>query len=141
MPLEIWHRYTRADLRANPNKLFIFGDNAARVGFGGQAREARGEPNAVGICTKKAPTYETQDFLTDAEYALNVVIIIADFDPVFRALLRGQVAVWPADGIGTGIAQLATRAPQTLLFIDTIIGSLKAVYGITESPTTERTRP
>ena len=141
MPLEIRHRYSRQDLRANPDKMFIFGDNAVRVGFGGQAREARGEPNAVGICTKKAPTYEAQDFLTDAEYALNVVIIIADFDPVFRALLRGQVVVWPADGIGTGIAQLATRAPETLHFINTIIDSLKRVYGVTQSPTTERTRP
>jgi hypothetical protein len=45
----------RRDLRANPESLYLFGDNTKRVGIGGQAREMRGEPNAVGIATKNAP--------------------------------------------------------------------------------------
>jgi hypothetical protein len=87
------HRYTRQDLRDNPAKLFVFGDNFARRGLGGQAREARGEPNAIGIRTQKAPTYEPSDFLTDAEYGANVTAILADFVAVFEALARGQVVV------------------------------------------------
>jgi hypothetical protein len=141
MPVETWHRYARAYLRANPDKLFVFGDNWARTGHGGQARESRGEPNAIGIRTKKAPTYEEQDFLTDAEYSVNVTKILADFELVFLALRQGKTVVWPADGIGTGIARLPARAPETLRFINTIIGSLKAVYGITEYQSTQRTRP
>ena len=133
MPIDVVHRYARKDLQANPEKLFVFGDNHARAGHGGQAREARGEPNAVGIRTKKAPTYEEQDFLTDAEYASNIAAIFADFAPVLTALQRGQIVVWPADGIGTGIAQLPTRAPQTLHFINTLIESLKSVYSVTST--------
>lgn len=130
MPVEVVHRYHRSDLRANPEKLFIFGDNRARVGHGGQAREARGEPNAVGVRTKKAPTYEPQDFLTDAEYAANVAHIIEDFAPALEALQQGRTVVWPADGIGTGIARLPELAPLTLLFVNTLIESLKQVYGV-----------
>lgn len=135
------HRYAREDLRADPAKLFIFGDNNARIGFGGQAKEARGEPNAVGIRTKKAPTYEDRDFLTDAEYAQNVAAIFEDFRPVLDALQQGKTVVWPADGIGTGIARLPARAPLTLRFITTLLESLKEIYGTTGSPTTtERNR-
>lgn len=135
------HRYTSQNLRANPEKLFIFGDNFARRGLGGQAREARGEPNAVGVRTKKAPTYQPGDFLTDAEYPANVTAILEDFQPVFAALQRGQAVVWPADGIGTGIARLPDLAPLTLQFITTLIESLKHVYGVTKSQPTERNRP
>jgi hypothetical protein len=143
MPVETMHRYARQDLRASPDKLFVFGDNAARAGFGGQAREARGEPNAVGVRTKKAPTYEEPDFFTDAEYALNVNMIAEDFAPALAALQQGKTVVWPSDGIGTGIAQLPARAPLTLLFITTLIDSLKRVYGVTTTshPPSERTRP
>ncbi len=141
MPIEIMHRYSRQDLRSNPEKLFVFGDNYARAGFGGQAREARGEPNAVGIATKKAPTYEDKDFLTDAEYVQNIHVIFADFKPVLAALQQSRTVVWPEDGIGTGIAGLPARAPLTLRFIHTLIESLKTVYGVTIYQPTERTRP
>jgi hypothetical protein len=142
MPIEIMHRYSRCDLQANPEKFFVFGDNWARRGRGGQAREARGEPNAIGIRTKKAPTYEQHDFLTDTEYARNVTAIFEDFGLALAALQRGETVVWPEDGIGTGIAALPARAPLTLRFIHTLIESLKQVYGVTKPPfTTERTRP
>lgn len=130
MPIEIMKRYTRQDIANEPNKLFIFGDNFARVGMGGQAGEARGEPNALGIRTKKAPTYNESDFLTDKEYAWNVRNIFYDFGKVLVALEAGQVVVWPEDGIGTGLANLRTTAPLTLKFIEDLIGSLKQVYGV-----------
>lgn len=129
MTILIIKRYTREYIRENPDKLFIFGDNYARRGLGGQAKEARGEPNAIGICTKKAPTYEPQDFLTDEEYVQNITNIFEDFQPVLATLQRGAIIVWPEDGIGTGIARLAENAPRTLQFINTIIEGLKEVYG------------
>ena len=141
MPVAVVHWYNRADFRAHPERLFVFGDNFARQGHGGQAREARGEPNAVGIRTKKAPTYREDDFLTDAEYALNVTAILEDFQPILLALREGRTVVWPADGIGTGIAQLQGRAPETLRFINTVIDSLMRVYGTTALQPTERNRP
>lgn len=39
----------RQDLKSNPNTQYLFGDNLKRSGFGGQAKEMRGEPNAIGI--------------------------------------------------------------------------------------------
>lgn len=60
--IEIWERVTRADVRANPDKIFIFGDNLAGRGFGGQAKEMRGEENAVGVPTKKLPTTSRKVF-------------------------------------------------------------------------------
>jgi len=44
---------TRQMLRAEPGTLWVFGDNLQRKGLGGQAKEMRGEPNAIGIPTKK----------------------------------------------------------------------------------------
>ena len=46
---------TREYVRANPDKIFLFGDNLEQRGLGGQAAAMRGEPNAVGIPTKKRP--------------------------------------------------------------------------------------
>jgi hypothetical protein len=134
-------RYSRDDLRANQDKLFIFGDNNARRGLGGQAKEARGEPNAVGIRTKREPTYNETDFLADAEYPLNVTAILDDFQPVFTALRQGKTVVWPEDGIGTGIAGLPARAPHTLHFIHSVINALKEVYGVEPHQPTERNHP
>lgn len=45
----------REDLQANPDVYYLFGDNVERRGLGGQAKEMRGEPNAIGVATK-APT-------------------------------------------------------------------------------------
>lgn len=42
--IEYRDHITRAMLRAEPEKLFVFGDNFVRTGFGGQAKEMRGEP-------------------------------------------------------------------------------------------------
>jgi hypothetical protein len=42
MPILYQHRIYRMDLIANPNILYVFGDNTKRVGMGGQAGEMRG---------------------------------------------------------------------------------------------------
>lgn len=54
MPVVKQDQIMRRDLLDNQDKLYVFGDNMVRRGFGGQAREMRGEPNAVGIrCSKR----------------------------------------------------------------------------------------
>lgn len=107
MPLEHQKWITRADLKANPDKLYVFGDNLAEVGYGGQAREMRGELNAYGIATKRDPG----TCFTDADYADVVGIWGLDFLFLSSLLLEGKVVVIPADGIGTGLAALPTKAP------------------------------
>jgi hypothetical protein len=102
-------RISRADLRANPNTLYVFGDNMVERGMGGQAKEMRGEPNAVGIPTKKFPHMRAGAFFTDADFDA----WFAKANPKFQRLKNSnQPIVWPEDGIGTGLAQLQQRAPR-----------------------------
>ena len=44
---------TRDKIKENPDVLYLFGDNLLRKGLGGQAKEMRGEPNTLGIVSKK----------------------------------------------------------------------------------------
>lgn len=108
MTIEFQKHYTRADLQANPNVLYVFGDNLARVGLGGQAAEARGEPNAVGLPTKVSPS----EFLTDKHGEVLLTIINKDIRKLLKHVQNGGKIVWPFDGIGTGLADLKNRAPM-----------------------------
>lgn len=100
--------YTREEIRATPDTLFVFGDNLARVGLGGQAAAARGEPNAVGLPTKASPA----EYLTDADYDRVFYAAAPEMDRLTEHLRRGGAVVWPRDGIGTGLADLKNRAPR-----------------------------
>lgn len=111
-------RYTRADLRANPDRLFVFGDNLSGLGRGGQARECRGEPNAIGIPTKWHPTMDEAAFFTDCALPTLKPIIQGVFRRIDEHMEAGGDIVWPADGVGTGLAQLPSRAPAVLAFIE-----------------------
>lgn len=95
-------------LKANPNKIYLFGDNLERTGTGGQAI-IRNEPNAFGIATKKSPRRDDAAFYTDADYDEAIKIIDEDIQ---KALNDGRTIVIPKAGLGTGRAQLATRAPK-----------------------------
>lgn len=108
MPVIFQKFIIRQDLRNNPNDIYVFGDNEARQGMGGQAGQMRGEPNAHGIATLKMPEY-----WTDNEYYRQCEILDKDFAPLFIAKSEGRTIVLPADGIGTGIADLERRAPET----------------------------
>ena len=105
---------TREYVRANRNKLFLFGDNLERRGFGGQAAAMRREPNAIGIPTKKSPSYRDDAFFSDDEFEQNKASIDAAFAEIMRAITDSiRVIVIPSDGLGTGRAQLERRAPRT----------------------------
>ena len=103
--------YLREQIKAAPDTLYIFGDNFERKGFGGQAAEARGEPNAVGIPTKRAPSMRPDAFMTDADLERLQAEARPALDRLRRHLDAGGDVVMPDAGIGTGLAQMATRAP------------------------------
>lgn len=107
--IEYRDHITRDMLRAEPEKLFVFGDNFDRVGYGGQAKEMRGEPNAVGIPTKKSPSMREEAFFTDKSTKFWE---IHTSGAIAKLLTFEGTIVWPAAGIGTGLAQLKTRAPR-----------------------------
>ena len=125
---------TREFVRSHQTWLFVFGDNLAKKGLGGQAREMRGEPNAVGIATKRSPSMNGDAFFSDSD-AHNVIVMGAIKDS-FRILefhlLSGDVVVIPKNGVGGGLANLPVNAPLIDTFIKDSISRLVNIYGLTE---------
>jgi hypothetical protein len=124
MPLIYQHRIYRRDLELNRNCLYVFGDNALRVGMGGQAAEMRGEPNAVGVATKWKPTMEDDAFFSDTRLEEQIQLVKGDLLPVITRLRDGGVVIYPADGIGTGLSQLPQRSLRTHIFITQVMTHL-----------------
>jgi len=130
MPIVIQEHFTRSDLRANPRRLYVFGDNELRKGLKGQAAECRGEPNAVGVATKRAPGRNPDDFWSDRERDRLIAVIDRDFTPLERHLAAGSIVVFPKAGLGTGLAQLPTKAPAVFKHLSDRIADLATTYGL-----------
>ena len=111
------HRVYREDLQNNPDVLYVFGDNLLRIGMGGQAGQMRGEPNAVGVATKRGPTMQETNFFRDEDFEWNKRIIQQDTALIKYHLLRGGVVVVPSDGIGTGLSEMPIRCPKTFVYV------------------------
>lgn len=121
---------TREYVRANPDKMFLFGDNLERRGYGGQAAAMRGEPNALGVPTKKSPNNSAGVFFSDNEFEQNKAAIDAAFHEISRSLLDSiRVIVIPSDGLGTGRAQLDRIAPRTFAYLQQKIVELSSPEG------------
>lgn len=116
---------TRKMMQAEPDTLFVFGDNMARTGFGGQAKEMRGEPNAVGIPTKMLPDHIEEAFFRDQDFERAKVKIDDAFIVLFSHASNNGLIVWPIDGIGTGLAELPERAPKIWKYIEALRKSLE----------------
>lgn len=106
-------------LQSEPDTLFVFGDNMLRKGLGGQAAAMRGEPNAVGIPTKIAPSNRPAAFFSNDDFEDAKPEIDKGFDHLAAHLKSEGHVVWPADGIGTGLADLQNKAPLIWDYIET----------------------
>lgn len=115
MPLEFRDWIVRQDLRKEPDKFFVFGDNVRRTGLGGQAKEMRGEPNAIGVATKWFPGRESHDYFSDTKLCQDHVE--NDLFKIDTLLKAGKTIVVPRDGIGTGLSELPQRAPRLDAYI------------------------
>lgn len=119
---------TRSFVKAHPDHIFLFGDNLAGKGFGGQAAAMRGEPNAVGIPTKKYPSNSSEAFFCDSEIEQNREAIDLAFDRLSALISSGmKFVVIPADGLGTGRAQLQERAPLTFAYLQKRLRELSLI--------------
>lgn len=114
----------RADLRANPSILYVFGDNVERWGRGGQAAQCRDEPNAVGVATLWSPGR----FFSDDRATEQNAIIDKDMAPLFKAVSAG-IVVFPLAGIGTGLADLERQSPATWRHLQFLVAELKSYMG------------
>jgi hypothetical protein len=117
--------FTVALCRQTPNRLYVFGDNDVKRGTGGQA-QIRGEPNAIGVPTKKDIKGAATDYYTDAEYDANVIKIENALQVVEQKLYHGKytLLILPTDGLGTGLADLKRKAPRTFAYLQARITSL-----------------
>ena len=134
MPLVFQDHITRADLRRHPDRLYLFGDNEQRRGLGGQAAACRGEPNAVGVATKRHPSRDPDAYWTDRDHGRAIAIIDADLTRALEHVRRGGVAVCPAAGMGTGLAGLPTRAPRIFAHIRRRVIELKRLGAAEPAP-------
>ena len=88
----------------------------------------RGESNAIGIRTTKAPYSNVGAYYIDFEFEENKRKICEDIERIKAYLEKGKIVVIPSDGIGTGLARLDKYAPQTLQYIIDKINSLVLKY-------------
>jgi len=116
--LYIKHFIDRDFVKAHPNALFAFGDNLAGRGLAGQAKEMRGEPNAVGIPTKFYPTVVEADYFHDDDLSKVYPFIEDAINILIYHLEDGGDVYWPSAGIGTGLADLPNKAPAIMEYID-----------------------
>ena len=125
---------TRENVKANPNTLFLFGDNDTRKGLGGQAKEMRGEPNTIGISTKKYPSNDPSSFKSDNELEENKRIITQDINKAIAAGKSGKYNKIVVPPIGTGLANLPEKAPQTWEFLQQELNRLEKEFSPEERP-------
>ena len=117
MNIEYTDNFTVEMCKANPAKVFVFGDNLAGYGTAGQAC-IRKEPNAFGIPTKRYPSMAAGSFFTDSECERNHVLT------ALRELYtigRRQTIVFPKNGIGTGMAKMRQMSPKIFAEMNDIL--------------------
>ena len=112
--VRIVHRYSREQIMADPHTLYVFGDNLERAGYGGQAAAARDCPNAVGIPTLHSPGVPA----APSDLDIFALPMMDAFQYLNLHLAFGRDVVWPADGVGTGIANLEGNCPDLLIAIE-----------------------
>lgn len=108
--------WTREYVEKNIDQTFIFGDNNARIGKGGQAI-IRDLPNTMGIRTKKGPSTKSVAYYKDSEYEQNCRNILEDILEIKEEALKGSTIVFSDGGYGTGLASLKQKAPKTFEFL------------------------
>jgi len=112
------------DVKNNPNCLFIFGDNDVKTGHGGQAI-IRDLPNSIGIPTKKFPTLEPNSFYNDLEIEKNKMKISFAIKNIINESKKYKYIILPEEGLGTGLADLKNKAPETFKYLESQIMFLK----------------
>lgn len=108
MPTEVVDVFSEELARQHPDKVFVFGDNLARRGRGGQAI-IRFEENAFGVPTKRSPRMDSEAFFGDRDDERAAVL--ATLRELFK-IARTRTIVFPQAGLGTGLAQMSQRSPQ-----------------------------
>lgn len=117
--------YEREKVAADAYSVYLFGENYQQNGtdYVPMATQAviRGLPNAIGIPTKNDPRTGDFSYLTDKQFSQ---FKKSTMGAITKAMKSGKVIVVPADGIGTGAAQLSRRAPRCAAFLSGVLNTL-----------------
>jgi len=114
----------RDKVKENPDVLYLFGDNLLRKGLGGQAKEMRGEPNALGILSKKYPSNKVESFFTDDDFYSWLEVFSADIKNLAEKINSGKYKALVIPQIGIGLADLPNKAPKIWKYLKTTLNSL-----------------
>lgn len=97
-------------VKANPHKLYIFGDNLLKTGNGGQAI-IRDLPNTFGIPTKREPRTGKGAYFSDADdEAIALGTAMTHLNVIYNSNIF-EAIVFPTKGIGTGRAHMKSKSP------------------------------
>lgn len=99
---------TREDLRANRDVVFVYGDNVAREGHRGLARQMRGAPNAHPISISWGPF----DPFTHATADAAMAQVLEDLEALYTR--APSLIVWPLSGI---VPEFQTVPDEVLFFL------------------------
>ena len=109
--IETVDMFTEEIVKANPNKLFVFGDNMLRYGKGGQAI-IRDLPNTLGIVTKKSIGTDNASYFSDADDEMDAMLQdIRKLWLISRCNVFTHI-VFPSKGLGTGRARMKSKSPM-----------------------------
>lgn len=126
--------WTRKQVEKEIDKVFLFGDNTddrVNTKYIPKSTQAviRGLPNAIGIDTKKnrdtkegSSDTDKSSFFTDNDFPQFKKQVD---EAIAQAKNSGKTIVIPAEGIGTGKAQLKERAPKLFDYLNQELDKLK----------------
>lgn len=113
-------RITVEGCRANPNTIYVFGDNLVQRGRAGQAI-IRDEPNARGIPTKRYPSMHREAFFSDkGDEFIEVKYVLAIIYHELRNNKDLSLCL-PEDGLGTGLAKMEEKSPELYKYMNQYI--------------------
>ncbi len=113
---------TRSFIQSHRSWLFIYGDNLIHRGYGGQAKECRGESNTIGIPTKRFPSMSPLAFFSDEDFES---ITITMDHALFDVNLSSYEKIIVLPHIGEGRAQLPQCAPFIYKYLVKMLNKLK----------------
>lgn len=103
----------RHEVMANPQFIYVYGDNLQRTGWGGMAGQMRGLPNTIGVATKRKPDNNESSFYTDQDFAAIGRMIYNDVLNVKKKYESGNyIKIVIPTGIGSGRAKMPTKCPK-----------------------------
>jgi len=121
--------WNRIEVEKQKDKIFLFGDNTddrLNTKYIPSSTQAviRGLNNAIGIDTKKNRGTGKDSYFTDSDF--DVFKKQVD-QAINQAKKTGKIIVIPADGIGTGKAMLAEKAPKLFDYLQQELTNLSKV--------------